>query len=93
MSRQYTSMSNAPSHGNASQARAGNARENFTAMRSCGGAPVYSQASMGAQECHFPTPPPARAYCFPAAWTSVCGAKHHRLLDAYGHSRPLQRLQ
>ena len=93
MSRQYTSMSNMPSHANAAQTGAGNARENFTMQRSCGGAPAYSQAAYGPQECHFAAPPPARAYCIPAAWTSICGCTHHRLLDAYGHSRPVQRFQ
>lgn len=38
--------------------------------------------------CHFPQPPPRRCYCYPAAFSSRCGERQHRLLVAYGSSRP-----
>lgn len=38
--------------------------------------------------CHFPHPAPKRCYCHPAAFTSLDGRAHHRIVDAYGNSRP-----
>lgn len=88
----YNSMSQMPAHGNASQAKVGNAREGFRT----GSARVegYSHGMAGGKfmeaTCHFPQPPPKRCYCAPAAFTSLDGRSHHRILDAYGHSRPCQ---
>lgn len=39
-------------------------------------------------ECHFPAPPPRRVYCHPAPFSSMCGARYHNLVNAYGASRP-----
>lgn len=39
--------------------------------------------------CHFPTPPPRRAYCQPAPFSREHGgAAYHRMAVAYGASRP-----
>ena len=96
-------MSMMPSHGNAGRMMAGNAqasfqgptRENFAMgpygkYGSMSGA--YAPGMAGGQvmqsECAFPQPPPKRCYCAPAAFTSLDGRSHHRILDAYGSSRP-----
>lgn len=86
MSRSNYTMSNMPSHGNAT-AHVGNAREGFVQSRS---QMMPGQMSGGVQEmqCHFPAPAPKRIYCHPAAFTSLDGRSNHRLVDAYGHSRP-----
>jgi hypothetical protein len=54
------------------------------------GAGMARDAAQKAYEvaCHFPAPPPKRCYCHPAAFTSLDGRSHARILDAYGHSRP-----
>jgi len=102
----YNRMGNMPSHGHASNARAGNAREAFQVRRNGngngngaaaaaaanGGAAAAAAPGMAAgrayeMECHFPSPPPRRVYCHPAAYSSLDGRQHHRLLDAYGASR------
>lgn len=96
-----TSMNQIPSHGNASQAKVGNAREGFKhgmmaqqghMMAGPGG---YAPGMAGGQymqaQCSFPAPPPKRCYCHPAAFTSLDGRAFHRLLDAYGSSTPCQR--
>lgn len=82
-------MNNIPSHGNAFEGKVGNARENFTMPQanrmqagSCSGGGVSEMT------CHFPAPAPRRIYCHPAAFTSLDGRSFHRLIDAYGHSRP-----
>jgi len=84
-------MSNIPSHGNAFEAKVANARENFgqgqggqRQMPGAGGAGVQEMT------CHFPQPAPKRVYCHPAAFSSLDGRSYHRILDAYGHSRPAQ---
>ncbi len=83
-------MSNIPSHGNASQSKVGNAQqapEGFTQNRA---QMMPGQMGGGIQQmsCHFPSPAPKRVYCHPAAFTSLDGRSFHRLVDAYGHSRP-----
>ncbi len=92
--RDYTSMSHMPAHGNASQAKAGNARENFQMGKYGSMSGDYAPGMAGGKyqemSCHFPQPPPKRCYCHPAAFTSLDGRSHHRILDAYGHSRPCQ---
>jgi len=98
---QYRSMSHMPAHGNARQASAGNARESFshTGHHHTGHhgkygsmkgdyAPGMAGGHYMEQECPFPQPPPKRCYCTPAGYTSLDGRKYHRILDAYGHSRP-----
>jgi len=87
----YTSMDQMPSHGNASQNKVGNAREGFK-HGSMGGsyAPGMAGGPYNEMTCHFPQPPPKRCYCHPAAFTSLDGRDYHRILDAYGHSRPCQ---
>ena len=65
-------MKNVAAHGAGKQAQ----RENFGVRRG------------GPNECAFPPQPPHRCYCAPAAFHSVDGATHHRLLVAYGASRP-----
>lgn len=47
---------------------------------------------MNRMQCSFPQPPPKRCYCHPAAFTSLDGRGHHRLLDAYGNSTPCSGL-
>lgn len=86
-------MSNMPSHGAASQMRAGNARENFAMGSKYGSmqgsyAPGMAGGRMMEGECQFSLPAPKRCYCGSAAFTSLDGRTHHRLLDAYGFSRP-----
>lgn len=77
---QATKLSNIPSHGNASYTKAGNGREFFGQGQ---GHPANQEMT-----CHFPQPAPKRVYCHPAAFTSLDGRSYHRILDAYGHSRP-----
>jgi len=80
-------MSQSPSHGHASNARAGNARENFQVMSMDGSySPGMAGGLANQLECHFPQAPPMRSYCHPAAFSSLNGASHHRLGDAYGKS-------
>ena len=94
-------MSNIPAHGNAFEAKVANARENFgqgRQMMGAGGAGVQHPSvhpgagGAGVQEmtCHFPQPAPKRVYCHPAAFSYLDGRSYHRILDAYGHSRPAQ---
>ena len=107
--RNYKSMSQMPSHGNASNAKVGNARENFH-MKGMDGKYGHKGMQQGMQgkygsmkgdyapgmaggkymemECHFPQAPPKRCYCHPAAFSSLDGRHYHRMLDAYGSSRP-----
>lgn len=78
-----------PAHGNASQAKVGNAREGFRHGSMSGDyAPGMAGGKYMEMTCHFPQPPAKRCYCHPAAFTSLDGRSHHRILDAYGHSRP-----
>ncbi len=85
-----------PSHGNAGRAMAGNAREAFSMKHRNGKygsmqgnyAPGMAGGKYMEAECHFPQAPPKRCYCMPAAYTSLDGRNYHRMLDAYGHSRP-----
>ena len=85
-----------PAHGNASNARVGNAREGFQmaghpSMRGDHAPGMAGGKYMeGASMCHFPQAPPKRCYCQPAAFTSLDGRSHQRILDAYGNSRPCQ---
>jgi len=97
MQRGYRSMSHMPSHGAATFMQAGNARENFAmggqqygkyGSMSGNYAPGMAGGKYMESECHFPQAPPKRCYCDPAAFTSLDGRSHHRILDAYGHSRP-----
>ena len=84
-------MSQIPAHGNASQAKVGNAREGFRHGSMSGSyAPGMAGGHMMQATCHFPAPPPKRNYCQPAAFTSLDGRTHQRLLDAYGFSVPAQ---
>lgn len=87
MSQPYNSMSQMPSHGNASNARVANAREGFQQGMMRGG-PRMGGGMPAAATCQFPQPPPARTYCHPAAFSSMNGMQYHRLLDAYGQSVP-----
>lgn len=77
-------MGQLPAHANAYRAKAGNgaygAKEGYSAGMAGGD---YNN-----QTCHFPAAAPARCYCQPAAFTSLNGRSHHRILDAYGQSRP-----
>ena len=80
-----------PAHGNASQAKVGNAREGFRHGSMSGDhAPGMAGGKYMEMTCHFAQPPPKMVYCHPAAFTSLDGRSHHRILDAYGHSRPCQ---
>lgn len=85
-------MSNMPSHGNASQAKVGNAREGFQqgAMMKGGYAPGMAGGRQMQMSCLFPQAPPKRCYCHPAAFSALDGRSHFRLLDAYGQSSPCQ---
>jgi len=79
------SMSQLPSHGNASHAQSGNGREGYR--------PGFYNPGLAGGEyanymCQFPQPPPKNCYCSPAAFTSLDGRTHQRLLSAYGASRP-----
>lgn len=95
--RNYVPMS-MPAHGAASEMKAGTAREGFTMkqmpmMGKYGSmmgnyAPGMAGGRYMEMECHFPQAPPKRCYCHPAAFTSLDGRSHHRILDAYGNSRP-----
>jgi hypothetical protein len=88
---QYNTMSQMPSQGNASWARAGNAREGYARGPSSA---AFAQGPMGrgaaAQQpaCTFPAPPPARVYCTPAAFSNFSGNDYQRMSDAYGSSVP-----
>ena len=84
-------MNNMPSHGNASNAKVATGREGY-GMGKLGGhyAPGMAGGKMMEMSCHFPQPPPKRCYCHPAAFTSLDGRSHQRILDAYGSSRPCQ---
>lgn len=80
-------MSQMPAHGVASQRKVANGREGFQ-MGSY--APGMAGGRAAQMTCAFPAPPPKRCYCHPAAFTSLDGRSHSRLLDAYGSSRPCQ---
>ncbi|HSA76245.1 MAG TPA: hypothetical protein VLE02_01750 [Nitrosarchaeum sp.] len=86
MSSNFNSL---PSQANATQSRAGAARNTRPPNREYFGG---SNGSPGGyymeQECHFPMPPPKRCYCHPAPFTSLDGRNLQRLVDAYGHSVP-----
>lgn len=107
----YSHMSNMPSHGNASNAKVGNAmmpkeymhpmyKESIQMMpkeymqshegycTQCGHHDSGKAGGMLHGSCAFAMPPPKRCYCHPAAFTSLNGQSHHRILDAYGNSRP-----
>lgn len=93
--KSFNSMNHLPSHGNASNSKVGNAREEYAdgsrraaLMKANRGPAPYMQA-----QCAFPQPPPQRCYCHPAAFTSLDGRTYHRLLDAYGHSIPCKGVQ
>lgn len=87
----YSPMNQMPAHGDATNTKAGNGREGFT-HGSMGGqyAPGMAGGNQMQMACAFPQPPPQRAYCMPAAFSSLDGRRFHRLLDAYGSSRPVQ---
>ena len=86
-------MYHMPSHGNAGNARAGNAREAFSMKNGKYGSMQgnYTPGMAGGRymqaECAFPQAPPKRCYCMPAGYTSLDGRSYFRLLDAYGSSR------
>ena len=80
-------MSSMPAHGNASRVRAGNGNN---VVMAGGYTPGMAGGRIMEQMCQFPQPPPKRCYCHPAAFTSLNGASHFKLLDAYGHSMPCQ---
>jgi len=105
----YHSMSGMPSHGNASQAKVGNAMMHEGMMHEgmmhegmmngkmqhkegyctqCGHHDSGMAGGMLHGSCAFAKPPPKRCYCHPAAFTALNGQSHHRILDAYGNSRP-----
>lgn len=82
-------MSHMPSHGNAANTRAGNARENFQMQQQ----PMrenFSPEMMGmGMQCAFPSQTFARrCYCQPAPFSSLDGRSYSRLINAYGMSRP-----
>jgi hypothetical protein len=96
---QYNTTSQMPSQGNASWARAGNAREGY--QRGGGSNVAFAPGPMargmadnlGVQRpqqpaCTFPAPPPARVYCTPAAFSNFSGNSYQRMSDAYGSSVP-----
>ena len=84
-------MSQMPSQGNASESKVGNGREGFKHGSAMGDyAPGQAGGKYMDMMCHFPAPPPKRCYCQPAAFTSLDGRTHQRMLDAYGNSRPCQ---
>jgi hypothetical protein len=99
--RDYRSMSHMPSHGNASNTNAGNARESYQheeadvrenfqmAKGGHPGSPMMRRAGQFMQQqCHFPQPPPNRCYCQPAPFTSLDGRKFFTITNAYGNSKP-----
>ena len=99
--REYNSMSELPSHGNASRAKVANAqmgpREGFhqgsmvrggAGMMQGGYPPGMAGGRMMEMGCAFPAPPPARVYCMPSPFTNQTGEKYQRIINAYGHSRP-----
>lgn len=54
---------------------------------------VHSQGSgmpMASQQgsCLFQAPPPRKVHCLPAPFTRTDGGRYHRLVVAYGQSRP-----
>lgn len=84
MSQGYHTMSNVAAHAGGQQAR----RENFGMRR------APQRPDMQELSCSFPAPAPMRVYCTPAAFSGdCCGAEgsYHKLITAYGQSRPLQR--
>lgn len=85
----HKTMSNYASHGNASTSKVGNASNEYMHGHYYGGH-SNDMCGCGAAEsaCQFPQPPPKRCYCHPAAFTSLDGRSHHRILTAYGNSRP-----
>ncbi len=80
-------MSMVPSHANASLAHSGNAMSPMQQIQRQM-VPGVAGQNMMQSSCHFPAPPPKRCYCHPAAFTSLDGRTHQRMLDAYGNSRP-----
>lgn len=44
--------------------------------------------SMHQSTCAFPSPPVRSVYCEPAPFTRQCGSKYHKVIYAYGKSRP-----
>lgn len=74
----YENIGKVAAHGGA-PANAGMARRQTPGM--AGG-------NIRAPECTFPAPPPPRHYCTPAAFTNTDGLRHHRIIVAYGSSRP-----
>lgn len=92
----YHHMSSMPSHGNAAQAKVGNgmmpqhmqqpSHEGYCTQ--CGHHDSGKAGGMLHGSCAFAMPPPKRCYCHPAAFTALSGQSHHRILDAYGNSRP-----
>lgn len=88
MSQPYNTMSQMPSHANASQARVANGREGFQQGMQAGPRMRGAAQQAAAAVCQFPQAPPPRTYCHPAAFSSLNGMQYHRLLDAYGQSVP-----
>jgi hypothetical protein len=96
--KSFNSMNKMPSHGNASNAKVGNAREGYTHGKM---GENYGHVKENMQhpgnhasneyQCSFPHPPPRRTYCHPAPFSSVNGSTYFRLVDAYGSSVPSSR--
>ena len=93
---QYNTVSQMPSHGNASEARVANAREGFqrggmaSAGRGMRGSGMGGSGPSDQPSCAFPAPAPARIYCTPAAFTDLYGRKYIPISQAYGNSVPAQ---
>ena len=90
-------MNHMPSHGNASNAKVGNAREGYMhgSMKAGHGGrvPAHHAGHNVQVQCQFPQPPPQRCYCQAAAFTSLDGREFPRLLDAYGSSIPCKSVE
>lgn len=74
----YSNMTMMPAQGSAHAAMAPHLGGDY--------APGMAGGRYAQPACAFPQAPPKRCYCQPAAFTSLCGRSHHRLLDAYGSS-------
>lgn len=63
-------------------------KEGYCTSCGCGHHDSGKAGGMLHGSCAFAMPPPKRCYCHPAAFTSLNGQSKHRILDAYGNSRP-----
>lgn len=83
-------MNTYPSQMNASGCGCGSAKENSLPRREG----LQLGARVSAAACSIAPPPPARAYCQAAPFSSPCGSNtYFKVSDAYGFSRPLGAYQ